>query len=106
MLALRARWASPVDEDCRIVVIDWAREPDFQAQDCGAAASPVTGQFERVLFDVRGAPASSTARRPLDRYLVSVTGDRVIVNLSRVIESSERTIAPVPTGIPQPQQTP
>jgi len=27
----------------------------------------------------------------------------VIVNLSRVIESSERTSGPVPTGIPQPQ---
>jgi hypothetical protein len=42
--------------------------------------------------------------RDLDRYLVSVSGDRVIVNLSRVIEASERTNAPVPTGIPQPQQ--
>jgi hypothetical protein len=44
--------------------------------------------------------------RDLDRYLVSVSGDRVIVNLSRVIQADERTTAPVPTGIPQPQQTP
>ena len=42
----------------------------------------------------------------LDQYLVSVSGDRVIVNLSRVIEPSERTTGPVPTGIPQPQATP
>ena len=43
------------------------------------------------------------ADRGLDQYLVSVSGDRVIVNLSRVIESSERTTGPVPTGIPTPQ---
>ena len=42
--------------------------------------------------------------RDLDGYLVSVSGDRVIVNLSRVIEGVQRTFVPVPTGIPQPQQ--
>lgn len=42
--------------------------------------------------------------RDLDQYNVSVSGDRVIVNLSRVIRASERTGGPVPTGIPQPQQ--
>jgi hypothetical protein len=42
----------------------------------------------------------------VDQYLVSVSGDRVIVNLSRVIQASERTSAPIPTGIPQPQATP
>jgi hypothetical protein len=54
-------------------------------------------------FDLRGVPISGAARG-LDQYLVSVSGDRVIVNLSRLIEASERTNAPVPTGIPQPQQ--
>jgi hypothetical protein len=44
--------------------------------------------------------------RDLDTYLVSMSGDRVIVNLSRVIEGTQRTAAPVPTGIPQPQATP
>jgi hypothetical protein len=44
--------------------------------------------------------------RDLDRYLVSVSGDRVIVNLSRVIQASERTGGPIPTGIPQPRATP
>jgi hypothetical protein len=42
--------------------------------------------------------------RDLDQYLVSVSDDRVIVNLSRLIRAPERTTAPVPTGIPQPQQ--
>lgn len=49
--------------------------------------------------------AVRTADRGLDRYLVSVSGDRVIVNLSRLIEASERTSGPVPTGIPTPQAT-
>jgi len=42
--------------------------------------------------------------RDLDQYLVSVSDDRVIVNLSRLLRAAERTAAPVPTGIPQPQQ--
>jgi len=42
--------------------------------------------------------------RDLDQYLVSVSDDRLIVNLSRLVRASERTTAPVPTGIPQPQQ--
>lgn len=55
------------------------------------------------LFDLRGRP-TNPYYRGLDQYLVSVSGDRVIVNLSRLIEASERTNAPVPTGIPQPQK--
>lgn len=43
-------------------------------------------------------------RRGLDQYLVSVSDDRLIVNLSRLVRAPERTAAPVPTGIPQPQQ--
>lgn len=46
------------------------------------------------------------ADRGLDHYLVSVDGDRVIVNLSRIIRSDQRTSGPVPTGIPEPQQAP
>ena len=84
---------------------------------------------ERCQIDSMGGPASAEQRtfighcptghaptfsgtghsfegglRDLDQYNVSVSGDRVIVNLSRVIEASERTGGPVPTGIPQPQQ--
>jgi hypothetical protein len=57
-----------------------------------------------LYFDAEGARLDSRPPRGLDRYLVSVSGDRVIVNLSRVISPDERTFAPVPTGIPQPQQ--
>jgi hypothetical protein len=63
------------------------------------------GGSELRMFNGRGQPIDSAARN-LDRYLVSVSGDRVIVNLSRVIQADERTSAPVPTGIPQPQGTP
>ncbi|HEV8534395.1 MAG TPA: hypothetical protein VGR87_01555 [Candidatus Limnocylindria bacterium] len=47
----------------------------------------------RYMFDARGNP-SDGASRGLDRYLVSVTADRVIVNLGRLIVSLERTSAP------------
>ena len=70
----------------------------FAASQCGGVSAVIPR------FDAHGAPADAGAVRGLDQYLVSVSGDRVIVNLSRVIESSERTAAPVPTGIPQPQQ--
>ena len=73
------------------------------ATDCAVFAP--AGSF---FFDARGAPTTgiptiTATYRGLDQYLVSVSGDRVIVNLSRVIEASERTSGPVPTGIPQPQ---
>jgi hypothetical protein len=55
-------------------------------------------------FGGRGQSFEGPAIRGLDQYLVSVSNDRVIVNLSRVIEAAQRTGGPVPTGIPQPQQ--
>ena len=55
-------------------------------------------------FGGRGQSFEGPAMRGLDQYLVSMSDDRVIVNLSRLIEASERTGGPVPTGIPQPQQ--
>jgi hypothetical protein len=48
---------------------------------------------DAVLFTERGEPWPG-AQRGLDRYLVSVSDDRVIVNLSRLIVSAERTSAP------------
>jgi hypothetical protein len=42
--------------------------------------------------------------RDLDQYLVSMSDDRLIVNLSRLVVASQRTTGPVPSGIPQPQQ--
>ncbi len=64
--------------------------------DCGA----------RGTYHFRADGGAADGQRGLDKYLVSVSGDRVIVNLSRVIQADQRTSAPVPTGIPQPQQTP
>ena len=55
------------------------------------------------IFTARGTSRDG-GYRGLDQYLVSMSDDRVIVNLSRIIQSSERTGGPVPTGIPQPQQ--
>ncbi len=96
----------------------WSYQPGADACDIGPAPGrPNVMQFVATgcsiassyqgspLFDLRGAP-TNPYYRGLDQYLVSVSGDRVIVNLSRVIEASQRTNAPVPTGIPQPQQTP
>lgn len=101
VLALRARWHSDAaNTDCRVFAAAPSPSPGFAASECGASATAAPR------FDVRGTPANGTAARGLDQYLVSVSGDRVIVNLSRLIESSARTVAPVPTGIPQPQQTP
>lgn len=100
VLAMRALWRPRSSEpECRII---GASRTGFTATDC-----PVIAPGEPAAFDGRGAPFNSAAVRGLDQYLVSVSGDRVIVNLSRVIEASERTSGPVPTGIPQPQtQTP
>jgi hypothetical protein len=55
-------------------------------------------------FGGRGQSFEGPAMRGLDQYLVSVSDDRLIVNLSRLVRASERTTGPVPTGIPQPQQ--
>jgi len=106
--ALRTRWAPFANDMGCEIQIESATNlhgqlppnmngPLFQAP-CGARNA-------LALFDLRGAVISGSDRG-LDQYLVSVSGDRVIVNLSRVIESQERTNAPVPTGIPQPQGTP
>ena len=54
-------------------------------------------------FGGRGQSLEGPGMRGLDQYLVSMSDDRVIVNLSRLIQPTERTGGPVPTGIPQPQ---
>ena len=78
---IRAISLSSVDQRTFIAVCDDGHAPTFN------------GRGEAIDFGARN----------LDQYLVSVSGDRVIVNLSRLIEPSERTGGPVPTGIPQPQ---
>ena len=103
VLAIRARWSSQSGADTCDVGPASGRPnvTQFVATGCSIASS----YQGSPLFDLRGAP-TNPYYRGLDQYLVSVSGDRVIVNLSRTIEASQRTNAPVPTGIPQPQQTP
>jgi hypothetical protein len=97
VLALRAVWAGSDGSMCHLATPPAATRQPFAAVGC-FIRDISRGQ---PLFDLSGR--STNGYRDLDQYLVSVTGDRVIVNLSRVIAASERTSAPVPTGIPQPQ---
>ncbi len=106
VLALRARWAPRSGEpECAIVPRALGRGPDapsgYATMDC-----PLFRPADTAVFDATGMPASAGATRGLDRYLVSVSGDRLIVNMSRLITPDERTGGPVPTGIPTPQATP
>jgi hypothetical protein len=106
VVAVRKTWRPRANEpECQVAVSPQPpgapRGPQlFTVRDCAMIAPSSAPLF----FDAEGARMDSRPPRGLDRYLVSVSGDRVIVNLSRIIESSERTGGPVPTGIPQPQQ--
>lgn len=100
VIALRTHWAPRAGgPDCAVA---------FGTESVGFGAGCPGGVI--YAFDLSGRPRMSgafpDAPRGLDQYLVSVSGDRVIVNLSRVIEGEERTTEPVPRGIPQPQGTP
>jgi len=98
--AFRVRWAPTSGaSEC---LIQPAVAPDGTQYLSGPRCPPAVGPRGIPVFDLRGASANGF--RGLDQYLVSVSGDRLIVNLSRVITSEEHTNAPVPTGIPQPQQ--
>ena len=90
VLAFRARWAArPGGEECRVLPAPGRPTPqELLASDCAAAS----GQRDSPIFDLRGV--STNGFRGLDQYLVSRSDDRVIVNLSRLIVSSERTSAP------------
>jgi hypothetical protein len=104
--AVRAHWAPfPANVGCDIQVQSAANLQANLPQPTGGMLfiAPCGARNAIPTFDLRGALLTG-GDRGLDQYLVSVSGDRVIVNLSRVIEASERTNAPVPTGIPQPQQ--
>jgi len=100
VLAFRAVWSETQGASACKVLPAPGRPTiqQFVAVECPAAS----GQKGSPLFDLRGV--STNGFRGLDQYLVSMSDDRVIVNLSRLIEASERTGGPVPTGIPQPQQ--
>ncbi len=86
-VAFRAIWTDRLGRECPV---SWNeslnnRPLRFFAAECKGS----TG----ALFNERGE-AGPGAPRGLDRYLVSVSDDRVIVNLSRLIVSPERTSAP------------
>jgi hypothetical protein len=101
-VAVRATWRPRQGEPaCEVAPSGVPGAAAFVVQNCAVFVPP-----RAIYFDARGDPLDAQPPRGLDRYLVSVSGDRVIVNLSRVIEPSERTGGPVPTGIPTPQATP
>ena len=102
VVAVRVAWPPRAGEPaCRVTPLHQPppQTPLFTVRDC-AVFAPMDMPF---YFDSRGARLDARPPRGLDQYLVSLSGDRIIVNLSRVIEPSERTGGPVPTGIPQPQ---
>ncbi|MGH2491668.1 MAG: hypothetical protein ACRDF9_09170 [Candidatus Limnocylindria bacterium] len=101
VVAFRAYWAPTVGAtECPVELVAFTTGT---AVEFGYAAR-CENIFGRIfVFDPRGASRDGSYRG-LDQYLVSVSDDRLIVNLSRLVRAPERTTAPVPTGIPQPQQ--
>jgi hypothetical protein len=99
----RALWLSqPAKGDLRAVRARWSPhvggvECDVQVtgSDKGAPlfTAPCGDRGAMPLFDLSGKPISG-AGRGLDHYLVSVSDDRLIVNLSRLIRADERVPAP------------
>jgi hypothetical protein len=88
VLALRAHWTNALGRDCPV---SWVTQVNgapvrFFAAECNG--------FGTTPFFNENGDRGVGAPRGLDRYLVSVSGDRVIVNLSRLIVSAERTSAP------------
>ncbi len=93
-IAVRARW-SPSDgqPECPVA-------PSIVNGKVGYVASCEQGGGRIFTFDALGNP-SEGALRGLDRYLVSVSTDRVIVNLDRLIVPLERSSAPpTPSVVP------
>jgi hypothetical protein len=86
-VAFRAIWTDQLGHPCPVSWNESLNNQPLRFFTAACKGSAVT------LFNVRGE-AGPGAPRGLDRYLVSVTDDRVIVNLSRLIVSPERTSAP------------
>jgi hypothetical protein len=87
VLAFSAWWA---DQLGRLCPVTWSDTLDGRPLRVYLADCKGSRTFT---FNERGE-AGPGSPRGLDRYLVSVTDDRVIVNLSRLIVSPERTSAP------------
>jgi hypothetical protein len=86
-VAFRAIWSGSLGRECPVT---WSDALDGRPLRIFTAACKGSSP---TIFNDRGE-AGPGAPRGLDRYLVSVSDDRVIVNLSRLIVSSERTSAP------------
>ena len=86
-VAFRAIWTGSLGRECPVT---WNESLNNQPLRFFTAACKGSGA---TIFNDRGE-AGPGAPRGLDRYLVSVSDDRVIVNLSRLIVSAERTSAP------------
>ena len=86
-VAFRATWTDRIGRACPV---SWNETLDNRPLHYFTASCTGSGA---TLFNERGE-AGPGAPRGLDRYLVSVSDDRVIVNLSRLIVSPERTSAP------------
>ena len=93
-VAVRTRWQGPEAGTSTCDV----RSQAFTVAPAWRYVASCSGvqTFAAITFGLRGEPL--TASRSLERYLVSVDRDRVIVNISRVIESYGST--------PQPRVSP
>jgi len=86
-VAFRARWSpTPGGPECAVGIAVIGGSLGYVAS-CEQTAGRL------FTFNAQG-DSRDGASRGLDRYLVSVSDDRVIVNLSRLIISPERTSAP------------
>jgi hypothetical protein len=97
MVAIKENWRP---EGASFVCIIGPEEPFLAATDRGAAFTRsgcdyggLGANLPPMLWDARGEPIRGTDQ-PLDRYLVSVEGAKVVVNTSRVISGVRRVPAP------------
>ena len=97
-IAVRTRWQGPEAgaSPCEVRPQAFSIAPAWRY----VASCPGAQTLAAITFGLRGEPL--TAARSLERYLVSVDRDRVIVNISRVIESYGATPQPrvSPLGTP------
>jgi len=99
LIAFRERWSPQGDTRCSIGLMlplgpqRFLSECEGRVYFFGPSGEPLEAPA------AVGAPQSAArAPRGLDRYLVSTEGDRVVVNVSRVIYGTDRT----PTSAPSP----
>lgn len=89
-VAFSAHWTRDSATDC---LVTWSDRLTINNAVLRTYVASCPGSGADSVFTESGAPMLNAARG-LDRYLVSVTNDRVVVNLSRLIVSPERTSAP------------